>query len=227
MIQKGPGLLQTLQMLQISLFAVPVLGLFILGLLILTKPVLIFHRRVLLLALLPLLLANPLALIEEYTVPEVRPALDWRLGLALAADLGLIIAGRWLFRGWLIYGLSEENIRETLKNWFIKHGWEPDFQPGTRNTWWGGKRQAQRLQISEDGQTFTFWLLGQGSEVRLEGETREVEKHLRQALPGLNQIETTYDFEEHLTGVLYLVLAIILAVMGWIFFFEPRLILIE
>ena len=227
MLQKGSNLLQTLQIIQISLFTVPVLGLFILGLLILVKPVFIFHRRVLLLALLPLLLANPLALIEEYAVPEVRPALDWRLGLALAADLGLIIAGHWLFRGWLVYGLSEEKIRETLNHWFLEHGWEVDFQLGTRNTLWGGTRQAQRMQISKDGQTFTFWLLAQGNEIRLEGETREAEKHLRKALPGLSQVETTYHFQDHLTGVLYLILAVVLAVMGWIFFFEPRLILLE
>ena len=74
------------------------LGFLILGLLILLKPVLILHRRIFLLIFLPLLLANPLALLEEFSLPGEIPSLDWRLVLVLVFDLGLIVAAYWFFQ---------------------------------------------------------------------------------------------------------------------------------
>ena len=220
-------MLETLQILQISFFAVTVLGLFILGLLILVKSVLIFRRRLFLLIFLPLLLANPLALFEEFALIQGTPSPDWRLWLTLMVDLGLIAAGVWLLSGWLVYGLSEEEAADVFQAWFEAQGWELNHQPHIRNTWWGGSHQAQRFQASRDDQNLTFWLLSQGSEVRLQGETREAKIILREALPALRQVDRPYHFQEHLTGILYIVLAVVLAVLGWIFFFEPRLILIE
>ena len=220
-------MLETLQILQISFFAVTVLGLFILGLLILARPVLIFRRRWFLLIFLPLLLANPLALVEEYALLESSPSTSWRLWLTLVVDLGLIAAGLWLLSGWLVYGLSEQEAANTFQIWCEARGWELNRQPDIRTTWWGGSRQAQRFQASKNDQTHVFWLLSQGGEVRLEGETREANFFLRKALPALNQVNRPYQLQEHLTGILYIVLAIVLAVLGWIFFFEPRLILIE
>ena len=220
-------MLETLQILQISFFAATVLGLFILGLLILIKPVLIFHRRLFLLIFLPLLLANPLALIEEYALIEGTPSPDWRLWLTLVVDLGLIAAGVWLLSGWLVYGLSEEEAADAIQAWCTAQGWELNHQPDTRNTWWGGSRQARRFQASKDDQNLVFWRLSEGSEIRLQGESREAKIFLRQALPALRQGDQPYQLQKHLTGILYIVLSVILAVLGWIFFFEPRLILIE
>ena len=220
-------MLETLQILQISFFAVTILGLFILGLLILARPVFFFHRRWFLLIFLPLLLANPLALVEEYALLESAPAPSWRLCVTLAIDLGLIAAGLWLLSGWLVYGLSEKETANAFQAWCEAQGWELTHQPDIRNTWWGGSRQAQLFQVSKKDQTHVFWLLSQGSEVRLEGETPEANFFLRKALPALNQTNRPYQFQEHLTGILYIVLAIVLTVLGWIFFFEPRLILIE
>jgi len=220
-------LLELLQVLQISLFAVSVLGLLILGLSILFKTVLILPRRLFLLIFLPLLLATPLARIEGYATPGETPALDWRLGLVLVVDLGLIITGYWVLNGWLVYGLSEMETDQALKDWFSTQGWSYDSRLAERSTLWGGNRQAKRLEIHREGQTFSFWLLAQGSEVRLEGEPGEARKILRQAVHTLARVERAYHFQDHTAGILYIVLAIVLAVLGWIFFFEPRLILID
>jgi len=219
--------LQILQILQISLFILPVLGLFILGLLILIQPVFIFHRRLYLLIFLPLLLANPLALIEEYVLPEATPSLDWRLWLVLVVDFGLVAAGYLLLSGCLAYGLSEEGVENSLQSWFEAQGWEFRASTGTRSTWWGGQQTARHLQASSGNQSLTLWLLSQGGEVRIQGETHEDQKFIHKALPTLRQVEKPYHFQDHLTGLLYIVLAVVLAVLSWIFFFEPRLFLID
>jgi hypothetical protein len=220
-------MLQFLQILQISLFILTVLGLILLGLLILIKPVLIFHRRLYILVFLPLLLANLLALFEGCALLEETPSLDWRLWLVLAFDLGLLAAGFGLLKGWLVYGLTEDAAADALQAWFTAQNWEVNPHPGVRNTWWGGKRQALCIQVEGEDQTDLFWVLSQGSEVRLQGETRQSEKRLAKALPALRRIERPYHLQDHLSGVLYIVLAVVLVVLGWIFFFEPRLILIN
>lgn len=220
-------MLQILQILQISLFSLPVLGLVLLGLLILIKPILIFHRRVYLLMFLPLLLANPLALIEENTLPAETLALDWRFWLVLVLDLVLIAAAVRLLDGWLAYGLTEKEAADTLAAWFLAQSWEVSLNPGVKTTWWGGKRQAQHLQASRGDRRLRFWLLSQGSEVRLQGETQESNKYLKKALPAMRRVERPYDLQDHLPGTLYIVLAVVMIVLGWIYFFEPRLILIE
>lgn len=220
-------MLQRLQILQIGLFAIPVLVLITIGVLILIKPVLIFHRRYYLLAFVPLLLANPLALIEDLTFSGGTPFLDWRLGFVLAVDLGLIIAGYWLLRGWQVYGLSRAEATLALKDWFDEHGWEMNFETTEKTTWWGNNRRGRRLRATRDDEALSFWLIRQGNEIQLHGETLKAEKCLRQVLPSLGHVEKAYQYQEHLTGVLYIILGIVLAVMMWIFFFEPRLILIE
>ncbi len=220
-------MLQLLQILQISLFGMTVLGLFIFGLLILIKPVLILHRRWFLMIFLPLLLANPLALIEEIITPGETLPLNWRLGLVLLVDLGLILAGYWLLRGWQVFGLTEEETTVALKRWLDANGWTYNLQIAERTTWWGGKHRARQFQIQQENQALTFWVTGQDVEVRLQGGSRSADKILRQALPALKSIEKNYHIQDHMAGILFLIMALVLAVLGWIFFFEPRLILIE
>lgn len=218
---------EILQILQIGFFALPVLGLLLLGVLMMIKPVLIFHRRLFLLILIPFLLANPLALIETYILPEDTPSPDWRLWLVLVVDILLVAVGYRLLSGWLVYGLSEEKIETTLQDRFEAQGWEFRSSSRTRSTWWGGKRPARYLEASRGDHALTFWLLSQGSEIRLEGTTQEADIHLHKALPTLRRVEKPDQSQEHLTGLLFIVLAVVLAVLAWIFFFEPRLILIE
>lgn len=220
-------MLQFLQTLQISLFAISILGLLIMGLLILIKPVFICHRRWLLLVFVPLLLANPLSLIEELALTGEMPSINWRLLLVMVVDLGLIIAGYWIFSGWFVHGLTIVETEIALKDWFKNHGWSLNSRSAEKSSFWGGKRQAKRLEMIKERQSFSIWLTAQGSEIRLEGENGDAKKQLRQALPILNQVERPYHFQEHLAGALYLVLGIVIAVLGWIFFFEPRLILID
>jgi hypothetical protein len=220
-------LLQSLQILQIGLFAIPVLGLVTIGLLILIKPILILHRRYFLILFIPLLLANPLALLEETLLPGENTTLDWRLWIVLAVDLGLILAGYWLLGGWQIYGLSEAGATDAIKSWFNEHGWAIDAEVSARTTWWSNKRQARRFQAERENETLIFWLTIQGNEIQLQGENRKTQKYLRQMLANLQHAEKVFQIQEHMAGVLYIILGIVLAVLVWIFFFEPRLILIE
>jgi len=220
-------LLQLLQTLQISFFALSVLGFLILGLLVLLKPVLILHRRVFLLIFLPLLLANPLAVLEEFALPGENAILDWRLVLVLVFDLALIVVAYWFFQGWVVFGLSTNEVEAALQDWFESREWSFDAQTAERTTFWGGKRNARRLEASQENQVHVFWLLRQGSEIRLEGENDEAKKILRRSMPVLRHVQKPYHFQDHIPGILYLVLAVVLAVLSWIFFFEPRLILLD
>ena len=58
-------------------------------------------------------------------------------------------------------------------------------------------------------------------------KSRGDRKALCPFLVEIRNIKNTYDFSQHAIGVLYLVIAVVLAVFGWIYFFEPRLVLIE
>jgi hypothetical protein len=174
-----------------------------------------------------LLAANPLSLLEELAVPDTNATLDWRVWVILVADLVLAAAGILLLKGWLIYGRSEQETEQMLKAWCEKQGWLCDSQSTPRKTLWGGNRVATCVQITRESQVLTLWLIGQGDETRLEGETPAARALLRTILPELGRVEKPYLLQDHLTGVLYIVLAIILAVLAWIFFFEPRLILID
>ena len=220
-------MLQLLQTLQIALFALSILGWLILGVWILVKPVAILHRRLFLLIFLPLLVANPLAFLEEMALPVDNASLDWRLWAVLAVDLALAAAGYGLLTGWQVYGLSTEDIESAIKAWFDAQGWGMDLQPAERKTFWGGRRMGTRLAVSRDGQQLALWLMQGGTETLIEGETSDARKLLRQLLPALNRVEKSYRIKDHLTGALYLVLAVVLAVLAWIFFFEPRFILLD
>jgi len=220
-------LLQLLQTLPIIFFTISIVGWLFLGLLILVNSVLVLHRRVFLLIFLPILAANPLALFEELALPSQNASPNWRLWAVLAVDLALAVAGYWLLTGWQIYGLSEGETEGALKTWCDEQGWEVDSQLAERKTLWGGNRMGIRLTVLCKGQTLVLWLLGGANETRIEGETPKARECIRQMLPALRRPEKPYRLKEHLTGALYIVLAVVLAVLAWIFFFEPRLVLID
>ena len=220
-------MLQLLQTLQIILFTISIVGWFILGLLILVNSVLVLHRRMFLLIFLPILAANPLALFEELALPAENASLDWRVWAILVVDLALAVAGYWLLTGWEVYGLSERETEGALKTWCEALGWELDSQSAERKTLWGGNSMGIRLTLLRKGQPLVLWLLGGANETRIEGETPKARECIRQMLPALRRVEKPYRVKEHLTGALYIVLAVVLAVLAWIFFFEPRLILID
>ncbi len=220
-------MLRFFQILQIGFFTIPILGLILLGFLILIKPIFILHRRYNLLAFVPLLLANLLALIEKFTISGGKLALNWQLVLVVAVDLSLIIGGVWLLRGWQIYGLSQVEAANTLKRWFDERGWTIITENTEKSTWWGTLHQANKGQATRGDEALTFWLTRQGNQVQLQGENRKAQHYLHQTLSSLQHVEKPDQTRGHLAGVLYIILGIVLAVLVWIYFFEPRLILIE
>ena len=220
-------MLPFMQIVQISLFAACILGVFTLGLLILVKPILILPRRWFLVIFVPLLAANPLALLEELILPGSSASVDWRLWIILAVDLVFAAAAFVIFRGWQVYGLSKQEIEGALGTWCTQQTWQFEAHDAEKKTLWGGSRTATCIHITRESQVFTLWIIDQGSETRLEVETPHARRFLRSILPDLQRVGKPYHLQDHLSGILYIILAVVLAVMAWIFFFEPRLILIE
>ena len=71
-----------------------------------------------------------------------------------------------------------------------------------------------------------IWVIERFYEVVLRASSQQGVCLVRQLLPELRQVEQPYDFRRHAVGILYMLLGVVLAVFGWIFFFEPRLILV-
>ncbi len=217
---------QTLQIIQLVLFILPILTLFGMGGVILLKSVTIINRRWFLLIFLPLLFANPLAILEN-TLANPSRTVDWRLWLILTADLALAV---WLllsFRGFMVYGLDSNETVELLKDLFQGQGLEVHLQAGKKRLLWGKTWDAKALTIDSQGQKKDIWIIERFHEVLVHTDSKVGLTRLKEILPSLRKIERPYAFKSHAMGVLYLVLGVVLAVLSWIFFFEPRLILIE
>lgn len=218
---------QTLQILQLVLFSLPILALLILGGVILLKSVTIINRRWYLMIFLPLLLANTLAIFENAPGSEMGNALGWRLWLILIADIVMTIWVVLTFRGYLVFGLSADDTLELLTEHFLKEGLDVHLRTGKKRFLWGRTTDAQILTLNQIGQREELWITERFSEVLVGADSLAGSKHLRNVLGDLRRIPRPYDFKLHAVGVLYIVLGLVFAVLSWIFFFEPRLILIE
>lgn len=217
---------QTLQIIQLVLFILPILALFGMGGVILLKSVSIINRRWFLLIFLPLLFANPLAILEN-TLAEPSKAADWRLWTILMADLAL---GVWIlhsFRGFMVYGVDAAETVQLLKGQFQDQGFEVHLGIGKKRLLWGKTWDAKVLTLDLQGLKKEIWVIERFQEVLVSTDSKFGLTHLKQILPALRRVERPYGFKSHAIGVLYLVLGVVLAVLSWIFFFEPRLILIE
>ena len=103
-----------LQNLQLILFSIPVLYLLALGLLILFKPVTVMARRWMLLAFIPILVDNLLAIFGNETLSLAEILQDGYFWLVLGADLALGVGIALTLRGQVIYGLSREQVEKAL-----------------------------------------------------------------------------------------------------------------
>ena len=214
---------QTLQILQVVLFAIPTLTLLGIGAAILLRSVSIVDRRVFLGVFIPLLLANTLSILQS----ETRLQMNWRAWLILVADLALIAGAVWASRGFQVYGLKADDVERILGEALVKQGFAVDIHSGEARDLWGRVREARFLTAHTDQQKQSFSITPRFNEVLLRGDQRHDERYLRQALPVIKGQQVPYDFKAHTVGVLYIILALVFAVLAWIFFFEPRLILTE
>lgn len=213
----------TLQILHVILFGIPILALLGIGTLILHRSVSIVNRRWFLVVFIPLLLSNILAFFAENG--QLRT--DWRTWLILGADLALILGAIWVACGFQVYGLSAEVIEKVITEVLHQQGFTVKAHSAEKRDIWGRARDARRLTAVNSDQTHIFWITERFNEVLIRAERASDTKILRLALPALRELKVVYEFKAHAVGVLYIVLALVFAVLTWIFFFEPRLILPE
>ena len=221
-------MIMTLQILQVSLFAIPVVVLTILGLVILLRPVVVLNRRWLLLTFLPLLLANLAAIVMNDTQNGIATLPDWRFWAIAVVDLALA-GGSWVWlRGMALYGLPQTQTETLCKEALEAQSYSVAARVGEKRTLLTTVPQVTILTVTlEDGAQEEIWFTSRAGEVVLRADSRRGMALLRGLLPRLRAHQTAYVFQAHVVGILYLVLALVLLVFGWIYFFEPRLVLVE
>ncbi len=218
---------QTLAALQIGLFSLPVLSLIGLGIMILVKPVNVINRRWYLAVIAPLLLANPLVLLENTLRSESAISLGWRFWSVLVVDI-LILGGiAWLFRGYLVYGLSASEVEEILMYAFKAQGLDVQKNIGVKSSLLGWTGDAHVLTVMDQGQPADIWISERYREVLLQTDTTRGDHLLKAELSSLRGTDQPYQINAHMMGILFIIFAIVLAVMLWILFFEPKLIQID
>jgi len=221
-------LLQALQIFQVVFFTIPVVILVGMGVYILITPIGFIPRRWFLGVFLPFLLANPLAIIEDQLSEGASLTSDWRFWLILVADLTLAGIILRIYRsGWLVCGIDADQLVRQLAAYFEDHGRTVAIRQDQKQPLLGRLWEAQVIRVSESGQVHEIWIMTRESEVRLQVETAVEASLVRRALIAIRKGERLTDFRLRAVGVLYIVLGLVIAFFGWIYFFEPRLILLE
>jgi hypothetical protein len=215
-----------LQVAQVVLFFLPVLTLVILGAVILLRSVSVIHQKWYLGVFLPLLLATPLSLLENYLVGENAGLMDWRFWLIVAADLLLIVLVFYMLRGWVVYGLPLGAVQGLTAQTLSEQNLAATMVPGQKRSLWGNTLAAIIFQAAGKQGTDEIWLTERYHEVVLRASSRGAVGMLRPLIKALRQQSPPYDLRRHAVGILFILLGVVLAVFGWIFFFEPRLILV-
>lgn len=213
---------QIVQVVQVILFVIPSLALLAIGFMILSRSVSILDRRLYLTVLIPLLLANTLTIFDSEGL-----RFGWRAWLILFADIILIAGAVLVSRGFQVYGLNADLTETILVEEFTQQGFSTGTHTAEKRDLWGRTRDTRILTIEKATERHQFSITARFNEVSLSAQHRSGQQHLQQALPVLLKQEVAYEFKAHAVGVLYIVLALVFAVLTWIFFFEPRLLLLE
>jgi len=217
---------EVVQVLQIILFIIPVAALWAMGALLLLKPVNILHHRWRLLVLIPLLAANILAIIENNLSSEGWSTLGWGLWLILGVDLVLGV-GLWLTsRGFLIFGLTAQEVEAAITAGCREVGMRVTASQEEELLFFGGKEAVSQLHIEGD-QNVDIRIRNRFNEIIVQAESKVGRKILKDLFPQILETKDAPMNKSRATGVLFIVLGLVFAVLGWIFFFEPRLILLE
>lgn len=220
-------MVETLQILPVILLIVPVGALLVLGLIILIRPVAVIRRIWFNGVFLPMILANPLIILETQRGSANNALSFWRIGLILVADLLLVVWVVATFRGWQIYGLASQEIEKNLTLSLEAEGFEVAVQDGEKDLPGGRVLTGRQITVVSPQGTAQLWLTEKSNEVILRAESKAGFVLLNQVLPDLRKLAPIYDFKQHAMGLLYLVLAVVFAVLSWIILFEPRFILVE
>lgn len=216
-----------LQIIQVILFCSPVLTLIAMGLVILTKPVSVLDRRLLIMVFIPLLLANVLALLEDSLSNGNPLGSTWRFWLTLVVDLSLCLTVCVAFRGLIIHGMSAAQVEAALAAVFRQKEDVVTAQVVKKRTFLGGEQDVRRLDLKRSGQHKPLFIIDKVNEVLVRGISRRTAIDLSKALSEMESRDEATQAKSRRIGVLYLVMALIFAVSVWILFFEPRLVLIE
>lgn len=218
--------LEVLQILQVALFTIPILYLLVLGLVILLRPVAVLNRRWLLLVFLPLLVANPLAFAEADLRNDVTVVSDWAFWVLVGVDLLLAGGGLWLFRGYSVYGLGEAQVRDGLVEALRAAGRTVAVSQGEQKTLLSKPQNVTTLTVTQGEAAGTLWLTARAGEVVVHTRSRVMMKQLRPALASVGKNQREGGSPNRALGMLYLVVAVVFAVLTWIFFFEPRILVL-
>ncbi len=219
--------MEILANLQLILFSMPIVSFTVLGVFILLKPVAVINRRWYLAVVIPLLLANLLALIETNLGNNYSLAADWQFWLVVVVDIAMLIGSILVFRGFLIFGLTGSEIMEIMKQNFEAKQIVSRLHAGEKKSILGTPSRAIILTIEDQDTEREIWITESLGEVILRADSKNGFGLAREAMPELRRLKKPFIFKQHTMGILYIVLAVVLAVFGWIFFFEPRLILVD
>jgi len=214
--------MQLFQFLQVIFFSVSILTLVGIGVIILSRAVSTVDRRIFMVVFIPLLLANTLALFDGEGF-----FFNWRTWLILGADLVLIIAILWFSHGFQVYGLDPDTVTHVMSETLRQQGYTVETNAAQKHDIWGRSRDACILTAHKGDNEYPVWIVNRFNEVSIRTKQRGDARILHPVVTALHQQKVPYDFKDHAAGLLYIVLAVVLAVLSWIFFFEPRLILIE
>lgn len=218
---------RTLQIIQIGLFSLPIISLLGLGVSILAKPIVVIDRRWYLAVIIPLLLANPLILMENVAISESVPTPGWRFWLVLVVDVLLLVGSIWKLRGFLIYGMTATDVEATLIHAFTEKGMQVSRNMGVKNSLLGWGGTAQVLTVDGEEGSIDIWVTDRFKEVLLQADSKDGYMLIKSGLSAIRQKDQPYQINAHIMGLLYLIFALVLTVMMWIFFFEPKLIQID
>jgi hypothetical protein len=213
--------------LTVALFAIPVLTLLIMGIMILARPISVINRRWYLAIIAPLLAANPISLLNNLGSQDWSSGETLTLILVLIADAAIVTGFFWVFRGAVVHGLSETETQQALKEILEKQGHQVKLRTGEKSFLWARYPGARIIAIENGDTTKDLWVAESVNEVVIRADSQKSHRLLVEAVPELRKLHKPYRFKDHAMGILYLVVALIFSVLVWIYFFEPRLILVN
>ncbi len=213
--------------LTIILFAIPIVALLAMGTIILYRPVSVINRRWYLAIIAPLLAANPISLLGNLGGEGWSSSETLTLILILIADAAIITGFFWIFRGAVVHGLTEAETQQALKDLLEKEGHQVTLSTGEKSFLWARYPQARIIAFENSKISDEVWIAESVNEVVIRADSRNSHRLLTRTLPELRKIQKPYHFKDHAMGILYLVVALIFSALVWIYFFEPRLIVVN
>jgi hypothetical protein len=97
---------------------------------------------------------------------------------------------------------------------------------GEQKTLLSKPQNVTTLTVTQGEAAGTLWLTARAGEVVIHTRSRVMMKQLRPALASVGKNQREGGSPNRALGVLYLVVAVVFAVLTWIFFFEPRILVL-